>query len=469
MTANYNAFAKLYQHIVMKVQITLLIIFLTACATPSSTLTPTPLPSASPSLTVTSNPSPSPTATQTITPKRVGECPTEQKALVPDFKKAFEGTGTQGLVTPVLNFLNQGGSQQAVVKAFRQAKQRIFEGDLTGDSKPELGVFDPFLSVLGCINGEYKILYTPDPDWYYGWSEIVSTQDINLDNVPDLVVYNPNSCGFMWNCSEAYIYEWDGGQFQSIVENDYYGIITMRGPFIVEVKDIDGNGTKELITSGGIPTWIAQFSDGLPWREQSDVYMWNGKSFILNQTEFASPQYRFQAVQDGDLATLRGDYKKALGYYKQAVVNNQLKWWTPERRAYEQAANSFPVDVTPTPLPLPMPDPAERPHLAAYAQYRIMLLYIQQDMQTEAQTAYDTLQKNFSAGKAGDVYAEMATAFWMEYQSTSDIAQACNRAIDYATAYQTEALLYLGNTVESHYHGWQSLDYQPRDLCPFSN
>ena len=68
--------------------------------------------------------------------KRVGECPTEQEGLVPDFKKAFEETENQDLVTPVLNFLNQGGSQQVVVQAFKQSNQRIFlESVLKGSSK----------------------------------------------------------------------------------------------------------------------------------------------------------------------------------------------------------------------------------------------------------------------------------------------------------------------------------------------
>lgn len=468
-------FYQINWQVVIKIQIGLIMISLVACTSSVPTITMTPLPSAmaSPSATVASTPSFTPTTIQTITPKRVGECPTEQKALVPDFKKAFEGTGTrtQGLVAPVLNFLNQGGSQQAVVKAFRQAKQRIFEGDLTGDSKPELGILEPFLSVLGCINGKYEILFKPEPewDWYYGWSEIASTQDMNLNGIPDLVVYNPNSCGLMWNCSEAYIYEWDGQQFQNIVENDYHGIITMHGPFNVGVKDIDGNGTQELITSGGIPTWISYYADGLPWREQSDIYMWNGKTFVLDYTEFVFPQYRFQAVQDGDRATLHGDYQKALEYYNQTIVDNQLEWWTPERQAYEEATHSFPDVVTPTPSPLPVPDPAERPHLAAYAQYRIMLLYIRQGMQTEAQEAYDILQKNFPNAKPGYIYTEMAAAFWAEYQSTSDIGQACSKAVMYAATHQSEILTYLGNTWENHYHGWQSLDYQPKDICPFSS
>jgi hypothetical protein len=444
-------------------------ISLVACTTsaPSFTLTAFPSVTVRPSATITPSPSSTPTPTQTITQKRVGECPTEQEGLVPDFKKAFEETDNRDLVTPVLNFLNQGGSQQAVVQVFKQSNWRTFEGDLTADNVPELGVFEPFLSVLGCINGKYEVLLDAQIE-IWGWSEIVSTQDINRNGVPELVVHNPDACGIIGRCSEAYIYEWNGQQFKNIVETDYSGIISMRGPFDVEVKDIDENGTQELLTSGGIPN-MAAYADGIPWRTQFDTYMWNGKAFVLARTEFEPPEYRFQAVQDGDRATLRGDYERALAYYEQTMFDEKLEWWTPERQAYEEAKFAFPLVPTPTPLPVPIPDPRERPHLTAYAQYRIMLLYIRRGMWAEAQTTYDTLQKNFREDQSGYIYAKLATTFWMEYQATSDIGQSCNKAIQFATARPTETLSYLGDTTRSHYHGWQSIEYQPKDICPFSS
>ncbi len=459
-----------YRQMSMKILIGWLVISLAACTTPTASFTPTSMPSAtaSPSATITSSPSPTLTATPTIVPKHFGECPAVQNDLAPDFKAVFEKADVWDFATPVLNFLNQGGSPEAVVQAFEQADERIFTGDLTGDSVPELGVFDPFLNVLGCVNGKYESLLDTGRHWTFGLSEIVSTKDMNLDGIPELVVHNPDSCWTLGSCSETYIYEWDGQQFQNIVENDYSGIISMHGRFDVEVKDIDGNGTQELLTNGGIPN-MAAYTDGLPWREQYDTYTWNGKAFVLSLTEFDPSEYRFQAVQDGDRASLRGDYKKALQYYKQAISTGNLGWWTPERRLYEKSQDPLFGGTEGTPLPRPVPDPAERPHLAAYAQYRVTLLYVVQGMTAEAQQAYETLQKKFPESRPGHLYAEMAAEFWMEYQSTVNISQACKKAIEYAQMHQPESLLYLGNTEENYYHGWQSLDYQPKDVCPFSN
>lgn len=299
-----------------------------AACTPVPTSPPTLLSSATASPFVTVTPRPSRTATVTATPRHVGECPEQNADLVPDFSAAFKEVTNPDLVTPVLDFLNQGGSPRAVVQAFEQADQPIFEGDLTNDDVLELGVFDPFLHVVGCGNGKYEVFFEPETEWYNGWSEIASTEDMNLDDTPELVIYNPEACGFMWYCSEAYIYAWDGQQFQDVVKNDSYGVIGMYGPFDIEIKDIDGNGTQELITSGGNPhsTFNASYADGVPWRDQFDTYMWNGKAFVLDHIEFASPQYRFQAVQDGDRATQRGEYEKALAYYEQAIFDNKLEW-----------------------------------------------------------------------------------------------------------------------------------------------
>jgi tetratricopeptide (TPR) repeat protein len=273
----------------------------------------------------------------------------------------------------------------------------------------------------------------------------------------------------MWNCFEAYIYEWDGQQFQNIVQTDDYDVVTMMGPFAVRVADIDGNGTQELITNGGIPTWFVDYADGIPWREQSDTYIWNSKAFVLNQTEFSAPEYIFQAVQDGDRATLRGDYKKALSYYQQAISDSTLEWWTQERKDYEEANIYSDFGTTYTSIPQPVPDPAEKTSLIAYSQYRIMLLYLLQDMDIEAQIAYNMLVKQFPEGQVGHSYVEMANAFWNEYKANSNTKQACVKAIAYASKHQTEILKYLGNTSQSYYHGQQSLEYNPSDICPSDN
>ncbi len=50
-------------------------------------------------------------------------------------------------------------------------------------------------------------------------------------------------------------------------------------------------------------------------------------------------------------------------------------------------------EVTETNSNMPQPDPNEYPNLAAYARYRIMLLYLLQGWDSDAQVIYETLQE----------------------------------------------------------------------------
>ncbi len=456
-----------------------------ATITPAPEFTTTivyPTPTASrratlwPELRLSATPIVSPSPTPSISPseasRRVGLCPKEQTGLVPDFKAAFASyneVSSPDLHTPVLDFLNQGGTQQAVKAAFQQNGRDIFQGDLTGDGVPELGIFDQFLSILGCSGGKYEVLLLTGAEWPFRQTWILSTRDMNLDGLPELVVYIPDACGFLGRCSEVYVYEWNGITFQDRLQPNNDSRSAMRGAFRVEIKDIDGNGTLDLLMEGGIPNG-SPYVEGLPWRVQTDIYQWKDKVLAFYRTEFAPPEYRFQAVQDGDQATLWGEYDKALAWYQQAIFDSQLDWWSPERRLYEQARHTIWGDPTPTPLPQPKPDLAERDNLAAYARFRILLLLSRRGMDGDAKVVYDTLLKKFPVGQAGHAYAQMATVFWSSYQAEHSLKQACAGAIEYAATHEAEILSYIGDIkgdYDHRYHGSQSHEYEPQDVCPF--
>lgn len=120
-----------------------------------------------------------------------------------------------------------------------------------------------------------------------------------------------------------------------------------------------------------------------------------------------------------------------------------------------------PFSNQPTPTP-PAPDPTEYPRLAAYAYYRMLILHTFLGEMDSAQVKYATLQEKFPAESPGHPYVEMATDFWNAYQSSGRMYDACAAAIAYADAHP-EILIPLG----SDYHGWQSHQYQPADVCPF--
>jgi tetratricopeptide (TPR) repeat protein len=200
----------------------------------------------------------------------------------------------------------------------------------------------------------------------------------------------------------------------------------------------------------------------LPWRNERTYYKWDGESYILWHREFAQPEYRFQSIQDGDLALNQQEYDKAIGFYQQAIFNNELKGYSPAIQENLRANHLLdPFSNQPTPEPV-APDPTEYSKLAAYAYYRMVILQIKLGEMDAAQIQYATLQEKFPTGQAGYPYAEMASAFWETYQSSQNMTNACGTAIQYA-AEHPGILTVLG----SDYHGWQSHKYVPADVCPF--
>jgi hypothetical protein len=231
-------------------------------------------------------------------------------------------------------------------------------------------------------------------------------------------------------------------------------------------QDMNKDTVNELILDSGIMSWLT-YSDALPWRNKRTYYQWNGKNYAPTYHEFTIPEFRFQAIQDGDLAVSQSEFTKALSLYQDAIFSDKLKYYSVDIRENLQInwirqfemAQSGNIEPTLTPYPN---DLTEYPRLAAYAYYRIMLLHLLQGHESDASIVYNILQEKFSNDPYGHPYAEMATAFWNAYQSTHKMYAGCAAAIQYA-AEHPDILTPLG----SDYHGWQSHIYKPEDVCPF--
>ena len=75
-------------------------------------------------------------------------------------------------------------------------------------------------------------------------------------------------------------------------------------------KDVDGNGTIELLLHGGNDGGYSSCDIG-PVRDETHIWMWNGIEFDLDHMELDPPEYRYQVVFDGDEASLIGSYTNA--------------------------------------------------------------------------------------------------------------------------------------------------------------
>lgn len=451
---------------------------LTPTPKPSKTLAPTQTlqPSASSTPTITPTFDAAHIVTRTLAPAVL--CPIENPALTPDIATWYVQEGYQHFkAQTVLDYMNSGGTIPSVINAFRKEyDQRIatpaLRMDVTGDGVDELLITnDASVLILGCQEGEYRKLLQVDGDQgFVRFTNFEMPEDMNLDGIPEIVVnimHGTNNANHTIS-----VYEWDGSQFIPILQsNDSFDkevipYAEVYGATKIEIKDSDGNGTLELVLTSNPPIYgTSDYIYGLPWRDETHVFGWNGNSFVLFRITYSPPEYRFQAVQDGDRATLLGDYDAALDYYQQAIFSDQLDGWSYDRWEYEVMQFAAIGDETPTPIPTPSYDGTEYYNLAAYSRFRILLLHTRRGWIPEAGIVYNTLKEKFLPGQPGYAYVEMATAFWDEYQASTDLSRACQKAIEYTTVHSDEILSSLGEG--NSIFGSQSLDYVPEDVCPF--
>lgn len=191
------------------------------------------------------------------------------------------------------------------------------------------------------------------------------------------------------------------------------------------------------------------------YRPHTETWSWDGIAFTVSCVEASfSPLYRYQAVEDGDDAMLCGEYDRALTSYQRAIFDEELLGWKPI------VFYDPPILVETA----PEPDPNERARLSAYSRYRRILTHVAQGFMAEAETVYQSLQEQFPFGAVGNPYAALATAFWEEFQTNTDIYGACAKAVDYAAKNKDEVL----TPLSSVYYYYSTRHSEAEDLCPFN-
>ncbi|MBN2118999.1 MAG: hypothetical protein JW730_20695 [Anaerolineales bacterium] len=419
---------------------------------PTRTITPLPtIPTFTPTFDVST--------IVTVTPGPRAEClskgapPQINFAIFPSGKK-YVGHPT---IDEFLEFLNSGGHLEELANDLKQIDSEFEVKDITNDQLPDLiiisGSVFQTVNILWCQGGKYSLFPKDSVEGETLGSDQVKFElhDLNQNGISEVLSIGSGRTGLNVN-----ILEWNGINFHDLSadEEGINAFMTYAARDDFEVRDLNNDGIPEFILKGSPPQ--SRDYPGDPLRSQTAIYYWSGKVYSPMKT-FSAPQYRFQAVQDGDLQALQGNYSEATKLYQAAISSNKLDWWSKERFEHNrEAAINF---TTPTVL---APDKTEYPRLAAYAYYRIMLLHIVQGHEPDAGTVYKTLQQKFGNDPYGHPYVEMAIAFWEAYQSTHKMYTGCAAAIQYA-AEHPEILVPLG----SDYHGSQSHIYVPADVCPF--
>ncbi len=449
--------------------------------TPAPSPTGTPQPAFSPTL--------GPLISRTPAPSEL--CPERSSGV--QIEPAYD---SEEMERRILGFLNRGGAPEELGRQLSVPGEDpptlpfpkvpyvvadVHTIDVTGDQVDDLVVYlaagaeeeATAILVFACRQGVFQAafahhLHTVTGDIAF----LAGVIEMNGDGVPEIVYSIEESGASGGLITDFYILEWDGQAFAQRISNaaefgprdgaEVIGLARLGDQrYYAQVPtdldrafpDVDGNGTRELGLIGG-PEF--QESGAGPMRDTVDTWAWNGQAFTLRSSEFEPPEYRFQAARDGDAATRRSEYEKALAFYQQAVFDEELLGWNRERLGVE------PYDTfLGTPTPPPSPD--ERPRLNAYGRYRILLLHAAQGGRDAATIVYRTLKEKVRPGTPGFPYVLLADAFWEGLQSGGSVATGCERARTYAAEHPDEVLVPLGSSV----YGFLYEDYTPSDMCPF--
>lgn len=304
-----------------------------------------------PTATITSTTSFDLSAIRSVTPAPAAQCSKPFSGIVPTpdfvFVHPFEGPKIYVTENELIDFLNEYGTA-----GFYSEYQKVggknwpgsiqFYGDLTNDGIPELVFGSVSLYIFGCKDGHYHTLLEYGPDAYLHPPKITNILDANRNGLPEIILL----LGYLSQGGHSYqVLEWDGEQFQSLlIPKDGWSAdsIFVEAPGNLVYGDVDRDGVIEYIANIGIPVWET-YSLGIPWRNEIQIYKWNGAQFVFNKRIFSAPEYRFQAVQDGDRAMSYGDLDSALNFYRMAIYNDNLQGWSPERRNFVSSVFFWPI------------------------------------------------------------------------------------------------------------------------------
>jgi len=351
---------------------------------------------------------------------------------------------------------NPGNPDQ---KAYLDAKILVY--DLTGDGQPEMAVslsqflpdsarLDMFISIVGCQHGEYRSFYSQITAGQGFYHPVV--RDLNADGIPEILIrygYDP-----MWPFSDYMILEWDGRTFQDVFEESEFltqmRMVDFQDP---QFKDIDGNGTLEIIAESYLfIRGAGDNCDSGPGRHTYYIFMWIDGEFRYLRTEYSKPVYRFEAAFDGDNYTFFGLYDKAIASYRQAIEDGSLE---PASRGHLQAEGYFAC------LSKVVADWTEPRKVRAYAYYRWMILEASLGDFEEAQRLFNKIQVFFPAKDAGHPYSQMANVFWQDYQTSRDAGSACKQVKAWVPDHKEEILYPIND------HGWIEEGPDEQSICPF--
>ena len=345
----------------------------------------------------------------------------------------------------VLSYLNQGGSITAFIEALPSLGQSDPHGppailaDLNGDRLEDLAIAlaelvqerlpgESALLIYLCDQDQYRLVYAssslPDSDRVH----LRQAVDLTGDGVPEIMVMQ-EFCG-AHTCFQAWeVLHWQSNQFVNILDGR---TDDLPSP-IVEVSARMSDGSMTLtITGQGVQSVGAG-----PSRPNARVWHWSMPEvlFVVIEEQLAAPTFRIHALHDADQAALTGDFSTAMSSYNRVIE--------------DPALDDYPFGEE------------GQARLSAYALFRSMLLWIEKEDLTQAETTLIFLQAAYPPDGLGGGYSAIADEVWRAYQAQPDLVRACQIA-------QAFAQEHIEDILDPLNYGYANKRYLAFDICPYA-
>jgi len=259
------------------------------------------------------------------------------------------------------------------------------------------------------------------PPGTQAFSPVLAAGDLIGDGGGELA-YATGSCGASTCSTTVHVVRGTASGYVSLTPPDG---ITMASAD-VNVQDTDGNGSKEIVLTGG-----EQGSVGAgPQRQQTQVWAWDGTGYALKSTTPAPPTFLYHAVKDADALFAAGKYADAEAAYLAAVGNNDLQVWNPDKN--------------------------ERNELEAYALFRAALAELMAGGDRDKANGY------LARGNAytGTLSRQLAGAFEAGFAAKGEVSVGCGAVREDVKANAAEYTQFWD-------FGYGNPPFDPDTVCPF--
>lgn len=349
---------------------------------------------------------------------------------------ALPDTNT-AIISEIVRFLSAGGEPSILRETLRDEWEVLGEtgsvrdnADLTGEGQPDiiLSYSAPdeggTLVVMGCVDRRYEVLYSADSDQITP-PEVVLLGDMNRDERADLL-FTTRRC-------DSALSETCSTQTQLVTYTPTAGrFLSLLGTLIIaenaaQPLDIDNDEVNELV--------LLVDNEGTqttgPLRTGTNIYDWDGETYVLSIVQPDPPAYRIQIVHEADRQLIDQDVQTAITLYQQALSNDDLRNWFDD----------------------------EEDTLTSYILYRLLTA---QAFAASPQitSVYQSIVQTFPSPEQNTTFLEMAQVFWDVFNTSGgNPGVACTAVREYVA--QNPAPLNFMNR-----YGTRSPVYSAQELCP---